>query len=160
VAVSWAGGKERSIDERFADRFAAALLMPASVLRLRFSETYDSGDRFSPRNLVFLARTFNVSVEAMARRLEQLGLLLNGTYESLVERGFSVKAANELLGVAEFPAQGFSPRLTWLALEAYQRDLLTEAQVAEMLGSNRLEVRKMIASLFESSNLKESPLNG
>lgn len=153
--ISWVDRQERNIEERFADRFAASFLMPASFVRFRFGEVYESANKFSPKDLVLLARTFSVSVEATARRLEQLGLVPNGTYESLVEQGFSVRAANELLGLAGSPPENFIPRLTWLVLEAYRKSLLTEGQVAEILDADRLKVRKMISSLLGDSEVEE-----
>jgi len=148
--ITWTEKHNHNLEERFADRFAAAFLMPSSVLRLRYSEISEESGKFSPKDLVFLAYSFNVSVEAMGRRLEQLGLLPEGTYDSLVRRGFSVKVANELFGLQASAAGNFIPRLTWLALEAYQRGLLTGGQVADMLGLDRISVRSLAESLLAS----------
>ena len=57
-------GKRR--EERFADRFAAALLMPAPVVVDRWL----SGEAFTS-----LAARFDVSLEAMHWRLVELGLV-------------------------------------------------------------------------------------
>lgn len=158
--IAWVDSHDRNLEERFADRFAAAFLMPGSMARLRFSEIAGESNRFSPRNLIFLARSFNVSVEAMGRRLEQLGLLLAGTYDSLVERGFSVKIANELFGLHASASSSFIPRLTWLALEAYQMSYLTEGQVADMLGSDRITIRRLSESLLASDVEYKEQQNG
>jgi Zn-dependent peptidase ImmA (M78 family)/DNA-binding XRE family transcriptional regulator len=148
VDVAWIQGEGKSLDERFADRFAAALLMPRSTMRLRFQEISDTEGKFSPRSLVFLARSFQVSVEAMARRLEQLNLLPAGTYDSLLDRGFSVKDADEVLGPGEVAGGEFIPYLMTLSLDALEAGYLTEAQVAEILNIDRVAVRRLADSLL------------
>lgn len=55
----------RPVAEAEADRFAAALLMPSDLVREMFSPHY---------NVKALARTFEVSEQAMDIRLKQLGL--------------------------------------------------------------------------------------
>ena len=54
------------IEDVYANRFAAALLMPAGVVEKRFAQIQDVG---------VLARVFNVSKEAMRIRLNGLGLV-------------------------------------------------------------------------------------
>jgi Zn-dependent peptidase ImmA (M78 family)/DNA-binding XRE family transcriptional regulator len=148
VDVDWVGRGERSIVERFADRFAAAFLMPASSVRLKFHEIYEEGGKFSARNIVFLARAFNVSVEALARRLEQLNLIPNGTFESLLDRGFSPRAVSEAFFDGDTHGRGASPPwLTMLVLDALEREFLTESQAAEILGVNIMAVRGLVDSL-------------
>lgn len=54
------------IKDVYANRFAAALLMPAGVVKSKFEKVQDVG---------VLARVFNVSKEAMRIRLNGLGLV-------------------------------------------------------------------------------------
>lgn len=54
------------IEDVYANRFAAALLMPAGVVKSKFEKVQDVG---------VLARVFNVSKEAMRIRLNGLGLV-------------------------------------------------------------------------------------
>lgn len=54
------------IEEIYANRFAAALLMPAEAVKNKFVQIQDVG---------ILARTFNVSKDAMGIRLNSLGLV-------------------------------------------------------------------------------------
>lgn len=137
----------RSPAERFADLFAAALLMPGVAVRRQFSEAVGANGKFSPRDLALMARRFRVSTEAMCRRLEQLRLLVVGTYESLRRRGMSPTLVREELGeeTAERPLT--PPRLTVLAAEAYERGLLTEGQTAEMLAVDRVTAREILDGL-------------
>ncbi len=138
-------------DERFSIAFAAALLMPAALVRRRFSDIQRDTGRFSPRHLILLAHHLNVSEEAMARRLEDLKLVPGGTWASLKERGFSGALVREVLGdEARIGDAVMPPRLWFLAAEAYRRQLVTEAQLARMMHMDLLEVRQVLNTLDES----------
>jgi Zn-dependent peptidase ImmA (M78 family)/DNA-binding XRE family transcriptional regulator len=141
-----------SRDERFAKRFGYALLMPAAAVRSSFSDFVREQGRFSPRHLVILAARFGVSNEGFCRRLEDLALLKKGTWESLKERGFSGEFARTLLGQVESrPADDtfsqITPRLWLLAAEAYERGLVSEGQLSQMLKLSRVEVREILDTL-------------
>lgn len=137
----------RSPTERFADLFAAALLMPGAAVRRQFSEVLGANGKFSPRDLALMARRFRVSTEAMCRRLEQLRLLVAGTYESLRRRGMSPTLVREELGEETVEPHTAPPRLTVLVAEAYERGLLTEGQTAEMLAVDRVTAREILDGL-------------
>ncbi|MBL7285816.1 ImmA/IrrE family metallo-endopeptidase [Corynebacterium godavarianum] len=59
-------GEGTDIEEIYANRFAAALLMPADAVKKKFQFTQDVG---------VLARLFQVSKQAMSIRLSNLGLV-------------------------------------------------------------------------------------
>ena len=141
-----------SKEERFAKRFGFALLLPAPAIRSTFTDFVSEHGRFSPRHLVVFAARFGVSNEALTRRLEDLGLLKKGTWESLKDRGFSGEFARTLLSQIEpgDAADHFSevtPRLWLLAGEAYGRELVSEGQLAEMLKLPRLKIREILDTL-------------
>ena len=137
----------QSREERFAAAFAPALMMPAAAIRRRFEDLRREAGRFSPRHLILLAHQFNVSEEALCRRLEELSLVPAGTWESLRGRGFSGKLVREVLGdKAQVQKTFVSPRIWYLASEAYRRDLLSEGQIAKRLGMDRVDVRAMLDS--------------
>ena len=74
--------------ERFADAFAAALLMPASGLRRRFYQISRAAEGgVTAAEVCRMAHYYFVSVEAMMLRLEELRLLPGGTWERLRDRG-------------------------------------------------------------------------
>jgi Zn-dependent peptidase ImmA (M78 family)/DNA-binding XRE family transcriptional regulator len=137
----------QSREERFAAAFAPSLMLPAAAIRRRFEDLRREAGRFSPRHLILLGHQFNVSEEALCRRLEELGLVRAGMWESLRGRGFSGEFVREVLGdkakVQETPV---SPRIWYLASEAYRRDLLSEGQIADRLGMDRVSVRAMLDS--------------
>jgi Zn-dependent peptidase ImmA (M78 family)/DNA-binding XRE family transcriptional regulator len=141
-----------SREERFAKRFGFALLMPAPAVRAAFSEFVREHGRFSPRHLVLLAARFGVANEALCRRLEDLSLLKKGTWESIKSRGFSGDFARSLIdkfgnGSADTDFREMTPRLWLLASEAYQRDLVSEGQLSQMLRLPRIEIRGILDSL-------------
>jgi Zn-dependent peptidase ImmA (M78 family) len=138
----------QSREEKFAAAFSYALLMPAALVRRRFSDLEREAGAFSPRHLILLAHQLAVSEEALCRRLEELTLLPSGTWDSLRERGFSGELVRRVLGdrVAS-DETAVPPRLWFLAAEAYRRGLLSEGQIARMLRAGRVEVRAMFDAL-------------
>jgi Zn-dependent peptidase ImmA (M78 family) len=143
-----AGQTGQSREERFAAIFAVALLMPAASMRRRFEDLQRDAGRFSPRHLIVLAHQFNVSEEALCRRLQELGLLPDGTWDSLRDRGFSGDLVRQVFGdKAQEPEVTLPPRLWLLASQAYRQDLLSEGQLARLLRLDRVQVRAVFDAL-------------
>lgn len=135
-------------EERFATTFAAALLMPAPTIRRRFDDLQRDAGRFSPRHLIVLAHHFNVSEEALCRRLQELALLPDGTWDSLRDRGFSGALVRQVFGEEPpAPSVRLAPRLWLLAAQAYRQELLSEGQLARLLHFDRVQVRVMIDTM-------------
>ncbi len=130
--------------ERIADLFAGSLLLPAAEMRRQCAEHQRSEGRFSTRHLIYLASQFGVSIEAVTRRLEAIGLLPSGTYEKLRDRGLSERHVREVLGEPQQPRPRRLSRFSLLVAEAYDRELLSEGQVVQMLGLERLQARQML----------------
>ena len=66
-------------NERFAESFALSFLMPTSSVRQRFHDIVTTTGDFHVAELRRLSHFYFVSVEAMALRLEQLGLIQKGS---------------------------------------------------------------------------------
>ncbi len=137
-------------EERFANSFSYAFLMPSVAVRQRFRELVEVNRKFTPRHLVFMASIFHVSLEAICRRLERLELLPNGTFESLRDRGFTQEIAHRGLKgpLSGKPTRHTSFRLTHLVTSALRRGLLSEGQVSRMLDLDRVDVRKMVDDVW------------
>jgi Zn-dependent peptidase ImmA (M78 family)/DNA-binding XRE family transcriptional regulator len=139
--------------EQFANRFASALLLPAPAVRSRFRELTEAQGRFSPRALVYLALAFHVSVEAAARRLEQLRLLKKGTFEALRAAGLNASTVRGIAAEggagtsASAGMQRFLPRYTEVALDAYEQEMISEGELARMLRLGRIETRELLDEL-------------
>ena len=135
-----------SVEERFAKRFGAAILMPASGVRARLDQFVGTGNRADVRELVLLAHQFGVATEAMCRRLEELALLPQGTWDSIRERGFASDLERSVIG--EVSAQPKPPlvsaRLAYLASTALEREILSEGQLCDLLAVDRLELREAL----------------
>jgi Zn-dependent peptidase ImmA (M78 family)/DNA-binding XRE family transcriptional regulator len=142
--------ERRPAGERFAEAFARAFLMPASGLRRRFLEL--EGERPKGATLGDLCRVaqfYAVSFEAMARRLEELRLIPTGTWDRLRQERFKVREAQELLGLEPLHAddESLPPRYIALIFEAWQREQLSEGQLARLLRTDRLGARERIQHL-------------
>jgi Zn-dependent peptidase ImmA (M78 family)/transcriptional regulator with XRE-family HTH domain len=138
-------------EDKFCDAFGRALLMPAAAVRRKAAELKGVG-KLTVRHILWLAAYFGVSMEAMARRLEALGLITRGTYDSLKNRGLSRKHLEQVMRESDLQRspEGFTPRLLFLAGEAYERGLLTEQQIAERLELDLASVRHALESALIS----------
>lgn len=138
---------ESTDEQRFARAFSHAFLMPAPSIRRRFQELVESNEVFTPRHLLYMARSFHVSTEAICRRLEKLELLPAGTFDRLSDRGFNTsRIAAQQTDHGTHNPHGM--RLAQLAASALNRGLLSEGQVSRMLDLDRVEVRRMIEDVF------------
>jgi Zn-dependent peptidase ImmA (M78 family)/DNA-binding XRE family transcriptional regulator len=126
-------------EDRFANEFAAAFLMPASDLEKTFNTSM-----WVETELGRLARRYGTSLQAVGRRLEKLGLLPKGVMSSLLEEW-------EKRG---FPRAPRGPR--WrrrlgeyyvnLALKAYLSGAISIGKLSYYLG---IDVRKAFEAVEE-----------
>ena len=127
-------------NERFADAFARAFLMPAASVSRRFHEKKRLRGNFLPADLCLLAHFFFVSMEAMARRLERLQLLRPGAYDRIIANGFSPDEARSRLRLDPHPVneEVFPWRYIYLATEALSKDEISEEEYAHFLRTSDL----------------------
>ena len=142
--LSVAGRKPAN--ERFAESFALSFVMPAASVRMRFNEIVNSTGNFQVADLVRLKHFYFVSMEAMARRLEGLGLLPSGTWDLLRERELPVREAETRLGLTTelSPEPAYPERYKFLAVHAYERGELSEKELASYLRCDVWEARRVI----------------
>lgn len=136
-------------EERFCDVFGSCFLMPAAAVRKRAGELKKVVGKFTVRELLTMTLYFNVSMEALVRRMIALKLLPSGTFEQLKRDGLGMKhreRVREELGLnQEQPI--FTARTMLLALAAYDRELLSEQQIAAMLELDLVTVRKALGQI-------------
>ena len=145
---------ENSREERYANAFARAFLTPARAVKQKFQEVTAGSDRLSRRHVIILAHFFGISREAMVRRLEELGLVKQGTWDWFQSNGgITDEQARQVLGDLSSPdahkAEADRPttlRLNLLAAEAYRQGLLSEGQLARLLLLDRVELREILSS--------------
>jgi Zn-dependent peptidase ImmA (M78 family)/transcriptional regulator with XRE-family HTH domain len=139
-------------EDKFCDAFARALLMPAVSVRRKAVELKALSGEFSVRHLLMMAIYFYVSIEAMVRRLESLDIVSKGLSDSLKDRGLGMRHLEEVrkeMGSEPMVSQ-FTPRLLLLAGTAYDRELLSEQQIAKKLELDLVTVRKMLVEVSAS----------
>ena len=146
IAVHFEGGRSTDRTERFCDLLGVAFLAPAAAVRRKAKELKELSGEFSVRQLLMLALFFGVSIEAMTRRMESLEMLPQGTYESLRDQGIGLehreRVAEEM--ALEEDVTPFTPRTLLLAGAAYNRELLSEQQIASMLELSLVDVRRAL----------------
>jgi Zn-dependent peptidase ImmA (M78 family)/transcriptional regulator with XRE-family HTH domain len=155
--------KPTSREERYATHFTSSFQMPARAVRQQFADITAGQSHLTRRHIVLFANIFGVSREAMARRLEELGLAKKGTWDWFeVNGGITDEQARQVLG--ELPnrytylaqAQGLvPPRVALLAREAWKREFYSEGQLARLLHLDRLEIREVL----DGVEIEESEAN-
>lgn len=139
-------------EEKYANAFSRAFLTPPEAVQTSFTDVIAGASQLTRRHVILLAHMFDVSREAMVRRLEELGLAKPGTWDWFqTNGGITDDQARQVLGEERDldPAkadadQPTSFRLSLLAGEAWRRELLTEGQLARLLLIDRVEMRKLI----------------
>jgi Zn-dependent peptidase ImmA (M78 family)/DNA-binding XRE family transcriptional regulator len=137
--------------ERIADSFAKCFLMPAPGLNRRFSELHNASTRgITLADVCNLANVYQVSVQALVLRLEDLSRLPAGTWERLGAEGFKVQRAQKLLEIDANPPlrELMPPRYVSLAVEAFRKGFLSEGQLVRFLRTDRVSARLQV-ELFE-----------
>jgi Zn-dependent peptidase ImmA (M78 family)/DNA-binding XRE family transcriptional regulator len=144
--------------ERFADAFAANFLMPRSGLSRRFHELRRSKQgKVTPATLVQLAHAYQVSVQALTLRLEDLRLVPSGTWDKLADSDFQPRAAARILGIepAEQAAEALPLHYRLLAVQLYADGEITETQLARYLGTDIVGARRAYQELTETRDVSE-----
>lgn len=124
--------------EIFPESFTKEFLLPVAGVRKRFTERCRSG-KFTPVDLQALAKSFGVSFQAMALRLEELRLLPRGSYEKISLSGLRPQDLNGLKDVPQPPSLlrlGLPERYVSLAVQAYEQELLSETELAEAFATD------------------------
>ena len=118
--------------EKFAEAFAAGLLMPAEHLRREFDK-YTHEGKISTASIVALARQFDVSISALLYRLAFIGLLNQGSVKKLlsnkdIQREYHQDMHSRWNTPAEFP-----DRFVRLSFQACAQSKVSRTKVATLL---------------------------
>jgi Zn-dependent peptidase ImmA (M78 family)/DNA-binding XRE family transcriptional regulator len=129
--------------EQFCDALAKEFLLPAQGVRRRYSEHLrDRANHFSTADLLAMADYFAVSFQAMTLRLEELDLLPSGTYEKFQARGYRPTGARGVkVEPRPRPEDWLPSRYVRLALEAYEKEEVSESELARFLRCDRITAR-------------------
>ena len=147
----------KPINERFAEAFGLCFLMPATSVRQHFHDIVSSTNDFQVADLRRLSHFYFVSVEAMALRLEQLGLISKGSWQFLKESKFAPKQASEMLGLRPQPLndQPFPERYQFLAVSAYERGEIGDSDLAHYLRCDIVSAREIVSNTLSSREVIE-----
>jgi Zn-dependent peptidase ImmA (M78 family) len=142
-------------NERFAEAFGLSFLMPASSVRQRFHDIVTTTGDFKAADLRRLSHFYYVSVEAMALRLEQLGLIQRGSWAFLRESKFSPREAAEILRLEPQPIneEPFPERYKYLAVGALERGEIGETDLAHYLRCDIVRAREIAAATLSSREI-------
>lgn len=144
-----------SREERYATAFARSFLTPARAVIQKFHEVTAGASALTRRHVIILSHFFNISREAMVRRLEELGLTKAGTWEWFQANGdITDDHVRQVLGDLRpsdaQKAEADRPttlRLSMLAAEALRRGLMSEGQLSRLLRMDRVELRELMDGL-------------
>ncbi len=146
--VAYSQGRKwgKVYDEKFADSFAKNFLMPRDGINSSLSSLIAAeGGNITIAHVLSLSHKFNISAQAMFKRLEELRRLPNGTWDKLVDQNFKPETAKATLGIANKsqrePMLPFRYRL--LAQRAYDisESELTESNLAHYLRTDLASTR-------------------
>lgn len=150
-------GGRKPANERFAESFGLSFLMPASSVQQRFNAVVTSIGDFQVADLCRLSHLYNVSVEAMCLRLEQLGLTPKGMWLSLKEAGMAPRTAAEILALPSHPETNevYPERYKYLAVHAFEEGKISQGQLARFLRCDPLEAREIVAKCLTSVHVED-----
>jgi Zn-dependent peptidase ImmA (M78 family)/transcriptional regulator with XRE-family HTH domain len=134
-------------NERFADAFAAAFLMPEAGVQRRFYEEVERKSDFNVGDLCRMADYYAVSLMAMTLRLESLSLVGRGSWDSIKSAGVVVKELKREAGVHEQPdvdsADAVPDRYKLLAVQAWTAEKISTGTLAKLLRCSVTEAREI-----------------
>lgn len=144
-------------NERFAEAFSMAFLMPSTSVRRRFNQIVNESGDFQIADLCRLSHFYYVSVEAMTLRLEGLGLIPRGVRDHLKESRFEVRRAAQLLNLQQHPVTDgrFPDRYVFLAVQAFDQGELSEGELAALLRCDRVTAREIVNHYLTTIELSE-----
>jgi Zn-dependent peptidase ImmA (M78 family)/DNA-binding XRE family transcriptional regulator len=94
---------ENSREERYANAFASAFLMPARAVMEKFKELTIGSSHLTRRHIILLAHFFSVSRQATVLRLEELGLTKKGTWDWFMDNGgITDEQVRQVIGPAAY----------------------------------------------------------
>lgn len=144
-------------NERFAEAFSMAFLMPSTSVRRRFNQIVNESGDFQIADLCRLSHFYYVSVEAMTLRLESLGLIPKGVRDHLKESRFEVRRAVQMLNLQQHPVTDdrFPDRYVFLAVQAFDQGELSEGELASLLRCDRVSARETVNKYLTTTEVSD-----
>jgi len=135
----------RGVDEeKAANRFAGAFLVPTAVVRYELGEGRHALD---PYELYLLKHKFGLSMLSWVRRAEDLGIVsgsaAHGLYKLFSSRGWRRREPGDQLP-AEEPT-----RMKRLVMKSLVEGLISESRAAELVGNPLREFREEVMGKYD-----------
>jgi len=144
--------------ERVVDEFAKNFLMPSEGINASFDLliTQNAG-KITPVELLVLAARCGVSFQAIVSRLEELGRLRTGTYETLRLNKFRMQETRMRYGIhaVEDEFARYSRRYRILLLKSLADGKISEGEAARLVGKDRMGVRQLVDNTLKQLGLDE-----
>ena len=158
-------GMAQSREERYADAFGRAFLMPTRTVTHRFEEITRGTTVLTRRHVILMAHFFGVSREALVRRLEELRLVRRGAWDWFkANGGITDEQARTVLedlvsdDVDQLGTKGPGTlRLNLLVAEAHRQGLMSEGQLARLLRLDRIALRDVLDSVDAEGDANGMP---
>lgn len=139
-----------SREEQYADIFARSFLAPEESFTEAFKRVVGNGVRIESEHIIRLAYKFGVSEKFCVQRLEELELVKEGTWNWFQSnRQITPEHVKEVFGVAFKESDSakaeakrpISHGIGVMATRAWEQELLSEGQLVELLGLDRITLR-------------------
>ena len=123
--------------EKASQRFAGAFLMPADALMNEIGKRRAS---ISIMALIYVKKLFGVSIQAIALRCRDLGIIGNRFFRSLLREFHRLGWRNPPYVEPASRMKEIPTRFKRLTLRALSENVLTDSKAAELLGVRVLEI--------------------
>lgn len=148
---------DESIDEKFADCFASALLLPDDAVRDALERRLRD-NKISTENLCELARDFGVSVDAFLWRVHRIYRWNEDHTRDLIERTRCVMVHyRDLTPDRDENAPELPERYRGLAIQALRAGEISTGRFAEYLSLRRWEAMKYTEQVGEDETISLPP---
>lgn len=132
--------------EKLADKFAANLLLPESLLQSEFEERVKENKIYFI-DLIFMARDFDVSTQALIYRLANLQLLDWDIGQEILENE-EFRRLDRSSMPQYWKQRRYLPslpeRYVYLAFEAYQKDKISRSRMAQLLNTSLVDLSNFL----------------
>ena len=142
--------------DRAAASFAGSFLLPAEAISHRLDLIYRVGEAgLSPADVLAMAADFGVSLKTAVSRLEELRRLPRGAWADIDRAGLRGSEAPAVFGTSAVTGreEKLPRRYLLLAMKAYAQARISEGQLAEVLGTDRLGARDRVRALLQDTGV-------
>ncbi len=130
--------------EKLANAFASCLLLPSNVVLVEFRRR-EKDKKITYGDLVSLARSLDVSTEALLYRLSNLKLLSKEAVDSLLRNNLFRSIDRSTMAHSWWIPPTFPERFVRLAFLAFQKGKISKAKLAQLLNSSLFDLPSVLS---------------